>query len=151
MSGEIEINADTLTSPAIPARVADVIAGYPASIGTQLLRLREMVFAVAARTEGVGPLTETLKWGEPAYLTETSKSGTTIRLGMPKSAPGNCAIFLNCKTTLIETFRSQFPDDFQFEGNRALLLSATAPLPEIPLQFCLHAALTYHRTRKRGA
>jgi hypothetical protein len=31
------------------------------------LALRELVLQVAATTEGVGELEESLKWGEPAY------------------------------------------------------------------------------------
>jgi hypothetical protein len=36
-------------------------------------------------TPGVGALHETLKWGQPAYLTPETRSGTTLRLGVPKS------------------------------------------------------------------
>lgn len=51
---------------------------YPQSVRPVMLRLRDLIYEVARATEGVGDLTETLKWGEPAYLTEKSKSGTTI-------------------------------------------------------------------------
>ena len=35
----------------------------------------------------VGPLTETLKWGEPAYLTEVTKAGTTVRIAWKPATP----------------------------------------------------------------
>jgi hypothetical protein len=92
-----------------------------------------------------------LKWGEPAYLTEASKSGTTIRLGTAKSAPEECAVLFNCKTTLIETFRTLFADDFAFESNRALVVSTSGSMPHEPLTLCLRAALTYHRRNGRGS
>jgi hypothetical protein len=139
-----------MTSPPVPEPVANALSRYPAPVRARLLEIRETIFAVAAQAEGVGPLTETLKWGEPAYLTEASKSGTTIRLGAPKSAPGKCAVFFNCKTTLVETFRTHFSGDFYFEGNRALIIPATDPLPEEPLALCLRAALTYHRRKSAG-
>jgi hypothetical protein len=132
-------------SPPVPRPVADVLARYDAPMRARLLELRAAIFAAAAETEGVGPLTETLKWGEPAYLTEVSKSGSTIRLGTTRSPPQACAILFNCQTTLVETFRTHFADVFAFEGNRGLIVPVTGPLPAEPLMLCLRAALTYHR------
>lgn len=140
-----------MNSPPVPKTVAEALSRYPEQVRARLLEIREMVFAVAAETEGTGPLTETLKWGEPAYLSEASKSGTTIRLGTTKSAPEDCAVLFNCKTTLVETFRTHFPDDFAFEGNRALLMPIARALPHKPLRFCLRAALTYHRRKAGGS
>ena len=65
-----------------------------------------MIFA-AAQDAGAGPLTETLKWGEPAYLTEASGSGSTIRLGQVRDDPGHAAVFVNCRTALADTFRAR--------------------------------------------
>lgn len=136
-------------SPPLPEPVAQALARYPEPVRHRLLTIRELIFTIAAQTNGVGPLTETLKWGEPAYLTEASRSGSTIRLGMVRSAPDKCAVLFNCQTTLIDTFRAHFADDFTFEGNRALLLPATAPVPATPLALCLRAALTYHLAQTR--
>lgn len=136
-----------MTSHPVPAVVVEALGRYPEPIKLRLLQIRDLIFAVAAETEGVGPLTETLKWGEPAYLTEASKSGTTIRLGVSRSAPGQCAVFVNCKTTLIDTFRTHFADNFAFEGRRALLIPATGDICREPLALCLRAALTYHRQK----
>jgi hypothetical protein len=135
-------------SPPVPRPVAEALSRYPDPVRARLLEIREAIFAAASETEGVGPLIETLKWGEPAYLTEASRSGTTIRLGTTRSAPGECAVLFNCKTTLVETFRTHFADDFAFEGNRALIVRVTGPLPEEPLMLCLRAALTYHRRKQ---
>lgn len=118
---------------------------YPAPIRASLMVLRELIFATAASTEGVGEIEETLKWGEPAYLTTGSKSGSTIRLGWKKSEPMQYAIYFNCKTTLVDTFRSIFPHDFVFEGSRALVFEQAAIVPVDALAFCIASALTYHR------
>ena len=134
--------------PPVPVAIAEVFARYPVAVRQRLLQVRALIYDIAAETEGVGRLTETLKWGEPAYLTEASKSGTTIRLGVVKSAPGQGAMYFNCKTTLVEAFRPQFGGRFSFEGNRALLIPATGDLPREPLAFCVQAALTYHRCRR---
>lgn len=122
---------------------------FPPLVRERLLEVRTLIFDIAAKSDGVGPLTEALKWGEPAYLTEATGSGSTIRLGWNKSSERNCAILFNCRTTLVDTFRSQFPEAFVYEKNRAILLSASAPLPKAPLSICLFMALTYHRRPRR--
>ena len=128
-----------------PAEVAAAFDAYPADVRRKLMEIRRLIFATAKATEGVGPLTETLKWGEPAYLTEASGSGSTIRLGWARSSERSCAVYFNCRTTLVETFREQFPEVFGYEKNRAILLGASEALPDIPLSMCLAMALTYHR------
>ena len=56
-------------------------------------------------------------------------------------------MLFNCRTTLVDDFRSQFPGVFAYEKNRAILLDAREPLPKAPLSTCLGMALTYHRRR----
>jgi hypothetical protein len=131
----------------MPAEVTAVFSTFPTIVRTRLLEVRELIFETAAAIESVGPLTETLKWGEPAYLTQATGSGSTIRLGWLRSSERACAVLFNCRTTLIDDFRSQFPDVFAYEKNRAILLDAREPLPEAPLRSCLGMALTYHRRR----
>jgi hypothetical protein len=80
-----------------------------------------------------------------AYLTEATGSGSTIRLGWIRSSEQDCAILFNCRTTLVDSFRSRFPEAFAYHKNRAILLTASGPLPEVPLSICLSMALTYHR------
>ena len=94
--------------------------------------LRRLILETAAATEGVGPITETLKWGEPAYLTSVSKSGSTIRIGWKKSAPSRYAIYFHCQTNLVDSFRALFPDAFDFQGNRAIVLKTPTPYPPTP-------------------
>jgi len=121
---------------------------YPPKVRTKMLALRELVFTTAAKTPGVGELQETLKWGEPAYLTEQSKSGTTVRIDWKEKAPDQYAMYVHCQTGLVDTFRSLFPDDFVFEGNRALVFRLSDKLPKEPLAFCIQASLTYHLNKK---
>jgi hypothetical protein len=94
---------------------------------------------------------ETLKWGEPAYLTQQTGSGSTIRLGQLKDGEQRCAVLFNCRTTLIETFRERFPNEFEYRANRALLLKLTDVLPAAPLSICLSLALTYHLGARNSA
>jgi hypothetical protein len=137
-----------VTAPPLPREVSRAFDAFPASIGKRLLQVRALIFATAAAHDEVGRLTETLKWGEPAYLTEETGSGSTIRLGRVKDSE-HAAILFNCKTTLIDTFRERFPDRFEYRQTRALLLNVAGTLPKQPLSVCLSLALTYHLDRRR--
>ncbi len=125
-------------------KVATIFNTYPKEIKEKLLYLRELIFKTASKTKGVGELEETLKWGEPAYVTK-SKSGTTIRINQKKSNPAQYAIYFHCQTNLIERFKTLFLKKFKFEGNRAILFDLTEKIPIKELTFCITEALTYHR------
>ena len=122
-------------------KVAARFAGFPDALRPSLMSLRALIYQTASETEGVGPLLETLKWGQPAYLTPKTKSGSTLRLGLPKS--GGFALYAHCQTTIISDFRTLFPSDFTFEGNRAVLFEDGAA-PDDKLRLMIKSALTYH-------
>ena len=124
--------------------VAAVFAACPAALRKRLLALRALVFDVAARTEGVGPLTETLKWGQPSYLTQQTRSGSTVRLDRLKTGDGY-ALYFHCQSGLVPKFRELYPDTFRFEGKRALVFGAGERLPLRALRHCIALALTHHR------
>lgn len=127
--------------------VARAFESYPPGVRGKLLALRKLIFETAASTPGVGPLEETLKWGEPAYLTSETKSGSAVRIGWKHSSHSHYAIYFHCQTSLVETFRTLFPNDFMFEGNRAIMFRESDVVPIDALSFCIAAALTYHRAR----
>lgn len=135
--------------PFAGADVKKVFQSYPAEIRRKLLALRELVFETAESTQGVGELTETLKWGEPAYVTEQTKSGSTVRIDWKKSHPDRYCMYFHCQTNLIETFRTLFPQEFQFDGNRAIVFRVGDEIPKKTLGFCIASALTYHTNRSR--
>ena len=89
----------------MPGDVAAAFSAFPAGVRARLLEVRDLIFETAAAIEGVGPLTETLKWGEPAYLTQATGSGSTVRLGRSRSSERECAVLFNCRTTLVDDFR----------------------------------------------
>jgi Domain of unknown function (DU1801) len=133
-------------TPFTDPRVAATFVGYPITARKRLMKLRECIFEVAARTDGVGAIDEALKWGEPAYLTTASKSGSTIRIAWKKSRPNEYAMYFICTTGLIDTFRSLFPQDFKFEGNRAIIFETEEAVHWDALRFCIAAALTHHKS-----
>ena len=124
-------------------RVAAVFAAYPAALRKRLVTLRELVFDTAQRTQGVGRLTETLKWGQPSYLTEETRSGTTVRIDRLKKSDGY-AIYFHCRSGLVPKFRELYPDALRFEGNRALVFEPGERLPVQALRHCIGLALNHH-------
>ena len=126
-------------NPAVAAK----FEGYPPAVRRKLLALRELVFRTAAATPGVGVIEETLKWGEPAYVTP-NKAGSTVRIDWKSKEPGHYAMYFHCRTGLVETFRSLFPQDFKFDGNRALVFAIDDRVPIDALAWCVAASLTHH-------
>ena len=139
-----------LAAPPAPASVQAAFDALPPPARTYLLKLRTLIIATAAKTPGTGPLTETLKWGEPAFLTEATKSGTTIRLGWKPATPGTAQLLVHCSTTLVNEWRDLYAGTLAFSGTRAILLDITAPLPRPELAHCIAMALTYH-SRKHAS
>lgn len=133
------------------ARVMAVFKAWPPGVRGRLMTLRELVFDTAAKTDGVGPLEETLKWGQPSYLTAESGSGTTIRIDRLKNRDDGYAIYFHCQSGLVDTFRTIYPDTFTYEGNRAIVLAATDRLPVRALGHCIALALTHHARKKTGS
>ena len=132
--------------PAVDA----VFNSYPKAVKAKLLALRRLILDTARATEGVGAIEETLKWGQPSYLTTATKSGSTVRIDHVKAVPHQIAIYLHCQTDLVATFRELYPE-LNYGGNRSILLNADDKLPEPELRHCVGLALTYHlRKRKTG-
>ncbi|NQU58191.1 MAG: DUF1801 domain-containing protein, partial [Rhodospirillales bacterium] len=75
--------------------VENVFKAYPEKLKRKLMSLRQLIFDTALEIERVGPLEETLKWGQPSYLTQQTKSGTTIRIDQIKSEPGHYGMFVH--------------------------------------------------------
>ncbi|WP_321490599.1 hypothetical protein [uncultured Hyphomonas sp.] len=137
----------TLHIPDPPAPVFDVYETYPRKARGQLLLVRTILYETAHSLPGAGRITETLKWGEPAYLTERPKSGTTIRLAWSPRRPDSAGIFVNCQTTLLDEWRALYGETLDLVGNREIRLPLGQTLPAEPVRHCLAMALTYHQRK----
>ena len=100
--------------------VANVFKHYPKSMRQKLMFLRQLVLDTASETEAVGVVEETLKWGEPSYV---SKGGSPIRMDWKDKSPHQYAMYFHCKTKLVQTFKELYRDKFKFEGNRAIVFN----------------------------
>ena len=134
---------NTIKSP----QVAAVFESYPEGLRAKLLALRQLILDVASRTPGVGELEETLRWGQPSYITAQSRSGSLVRIDRMKPGEGKYAIYFLCQTTLVETFKERYRDVFEFEGNRSITFDENDRLPVEALSDCISMALTYRLSR----
>ena len=129
--------------------VESIFSAYPEHVLSHLLYLRRLIFETASATEGVGELEETLKWGEPSYVTSKSKSGSTIRIDWKAREPDKYAMYFICHTNLVTTFREMYSDQLSFEGNRSIVFTLGEEIPEDALTHCISMALTYHLDKKK--
>ncbi|QGG50962.1 DUF1801 domain-containing protein [Lysinibacillus pakistanensis] len=125
-------------------KVEVVFEQYPKHIQSKLLFLRQLIMDTAKEIEDLDHMDETLKWGEPSYIT---KKGSTIRIGWKQSSPDQYAMYFNCNTKLVDTFKEVYKDLFHYEGNRAIVFAVNDEIPINELKQCIVLALTYH-TRK---
>ncbi len=126
------------------SEVLEFFDNYPEPIREKLLFLRQLVFDTASEIEGLNKIEETLKWGEPSYI---SKNGSTIRIGWKKSKSDQYAMYFHCKTKLVDTFREIYRDQFKFEGNRAIVFNESDEIAVTELKHCISLSLTYHRIK----
>ena len=122
-------------------RVNEVFANYPDFVRDKLQHLRELVIETAEETEGVSVLEETLKWGEPSFIT---KNGSTLRMDWKEKTPDQYAMYFQCTSRLVDTFRLVFEQKFQYEGKRAIIFQLNQKIPELELKECIKASLIYH-------
>ena len=124
--------------------VKKVFNAYPDSVRSKMLFLRQLVLETAKETDDVESVEETLKWGEPRYLT---KGGSTIRMDWKKSKPDQYAMYFHCKTKLIDTFKERYKDKFNFDGNRAIVFNIKDKISVSELKHCISLSLTYHNIK----
>lgn len=125
-------------------KVESVFENYPISVRKQMETLRKLILETAEDMEEVKTIEETLKWGEPAYL---SKNGSTLRIDWKAKTPNQFAIYFQCTTSLIPTFKTVFKHIFFFEGNRAIVFKLGDSLPINELKKCIATAFQYHKVK----
>jgi len=125
-------------------KVKDIFDNYPETVQKQLLHLREVVLRTASEIDGLEKLEETLKWGEPSYLT---KYGSTVRMDWKEKNPDQYAMYFKCTSRLVQTFKTVYKGKFKFEGKRAIIFQLNDKIPEKELKHCIVLALTYHKLK----
>jgi hypothetical protein len=128
------------TSPDFEAKLAT----YPDLVGSKLQYLRELVIETAKEIPEITHLEETLKWGEPSFLTKT---GSTLRMDWKNKTPNQYQMYFKCTSRLVETFRLVFGQLFEYEKSRAIIFQLDQEIPVRELKKCIRATLMYHKVK----
>ena len=124
-------------------KVEAVFNNYPKPFQKKMLHLRKLVLQTSKEL-GLEDMEETLKWGEPSYLT---KHGSTVRMDWKKKKPDQYAIYFKCTSKLVKTFKEIYPDTFSYETTRAMVFKLDDKVPTKELKHCISLALTYHKVK----
>lgn len=116
---------------------------YPHNARQRIEELRALLFELAGEL-ALGEVEESLKWGEPSY---NVKTGSPIRMDWKLKSPNHYYLFFHCQTKLIDTFRELYAEALEFQGNRAIVLCLSQPLPVAAIKHCLELALTYQQRK----
>ena len=117
---------------------------YPENVKNKLLFLRQLILDTADMNTETIKIEETLKWGQLSFI---SPIGSTIRIDWIKKEPNKYAIYFNCKSKLVDTFKEVYPSQFTFSGNRAIIFDLDDELPIKELTHCISIALNYHKVK----
>ncbi|MDO5968633.1 DUF1801 domain-containing protein [Flavivirga aquimarina] len=128
----------------INPKVELVFNNYPDSVRDNMLSLCNLIIETAKEIDIVTHLEETLKWGEPSYLT---KHGSTIRMDWKSKSPNQYAMYFQCTSRLVETFKMVFKNTLNFEGKRAIIFKIGEDIPIEALKYCIKSALIYHKVK----
>lgn len=115
---------------------------YPSTVNRELLDLRKLILEVVRKDKDIDFIEETLKWGEPSFLTKTS--GSTLRIDWKERNPNYISIFVNCRTKLISIFKDLYPNDFEYVGNREIRLPLGGKYSKNKLKKCIELVLKYN-------
>jgi len=129
----------------IDPRVIVKINNIPPKPKLKLNYLRKLIIKVASEDDLIEEIEETLKWGEPSYLT---KKGSTLRINWNPKTPEQYAIYFKCTSKLVPTFKEVYNDLFNYENNRAIVFKLDDVIPEKELIECIRVTLNYHTLKK---
>lgn len=130
------------------AQTDEIYGQYAPPVRQRLLQLRRLILETARQNAAVGELEETLKWGQPSFLTVKPKTGTTVRIDKDGSDASDVALFVNCQTSLVSEWRVLYPH-LRYGGNRSVHFRADEPLPEAEICQMVSMALRYHLVKSR--
>ncbi len=120
------------------------LKSYPDFVRDKMKDLRELVIETAEEVPEITDLEETLKWGEPSFLTKT---GSTLRMDWKKKTPNQYQMYFKCTSRLVETFKLMFGELFEYEHNRAIIFQLDQEISKEELKKCIKATLMYHKVK----
>lgn len=124
--------------------VETVFNNYPEEVKPKIEELQQLIIETAEEAENIEWLEETLKWGEPSYIT---KHGSTLRMDWKPKSPDQYAMYFQCTSKLVPSFKEKFGNLFNYEGTRAIVFQLNEEIPKAQLKECIKATLTYHKVK----
>lgn len=127
----------------LAAPLLDRILTWPRPAQEAALACRALFHGVA-EARAIGPLEESLKWGQPAWRPVRPRTGSTLRLGWSEGQPDRLSLFVDCKTDLALRLKVTHPDLPFNDERRHIAVSLDTPLPEeavirlAEMTFCYH-------------
>lgn len=134
-----------MKTPFASAEVGHAFSLFSRAGRQRLLRVRQRIFDLAAGVEAVGAIQESLKWGEPSYVSTKRKCGTPIRLRL--AADDTFGLSVHCQTSIIAELKKAHPG-LRYDGSRSLLLPVAVEPPVEVIDQLIRLALTYHRNKR---
>lgn len=128
--------------PDLPQRVRAVYDACTPTVRQGLMELRRLIFGQAARMPQIGPLTEELRWGQPAFLTVGTGAACSLRIGPLKR--GGFGLFVHCQSGLIAPFQAGPGAGLRFDGTRGVLFDKPAQVNAGQITPLIAQALGYH-------
>lgn len=129
-----------------PAPLLELIASWPAPAQHATWACRTL-FHEIARENDLGRLSESLKWGQPAWRPERPRTGSTLRLNWSPAAVDHLAFYVDCKTDLAARMQHLYPALPFNDGRRHIAISLAGPLPEKAIAHLAVMTFAYHRKR----
>jgi hypothetical protein len=126
--------------------VKKVYESLPASHKRYAYQVRDWIWEAVEGMDLDCNVVETLKWGEPSYLPDKPRIGSTLRIGQFDEE--HIALYFNCQTMLVENFRSMFGSEVEYSKNRAVLFNVSEPLPESIVKACASKTFRYHLDKR---
>ncbi|SFC94640.1 hypothetical protein [Pseudoalteromonas denitrificans] len=121
--------------------VLEKFNAYPEEVKLKLNFIRSLIFDIAQEFE-LGEVTESLKWGEPSL---NVKNGSAVRIDWKANEPEQYVIYFNCKTKLVDTFKTLYTDgSLNFENNRSIVFLLSDLIPLVQVKHCISLSLRYH-------
>ena len=129
----------------------DILASietWPDVAQQRLLTMRALFFEVAEAAD-IGPLEESLKWGQPAWRPKRARTGSTLRLNWTSHTPDELSAFVDCKTDLAAQMLTRFPESCGNDGRRCLTFPMDDTLNKDAVWTLAWLTFTYHRGKHR--
>jgi len=130
-----------------PAPLLHLMTSWSEPARDALWACRNLFHDTAEQAE-IGPLDESLKWGQPAWRPRAPRTGSTLRMGWSAGQPQQLMLFVDCKTDLAARMRDIYPDVGENDGRRRIALDLEGPLPEQAIAHLAQMTFCYHLSRR---